>query len=80
MEWGLYQKRHPGGPFATLIAIATTYLHPEAGKLELLQERAKDDDGCGGTSTARSRLPALGSETSLSPPKARAGSFPLSGR
>ena len=40
-----YWIRHPDGPFVTLIAIATTYLHPEADELELLQERAKDDDG-----------------------------------
>ena len=45
MEWDYYWKRHPDGPFATLIRIATTYLHPEADELELLQERAKDDDG-----------------------------------
>ena len=25
-----YWIRHPDGPFATLIAVATTYLHPEA--------------------------------------------------
>jgi hypothetical protein len=39
-----YWIRHPDGPFVTLIAVATTYLHPEADELELLQERAKDDD------------------------------------
>ncbi len=39
-----YWIRHPDGPFVTLIAVATTYLHPEADQLELLQERAKDDD------------------------------------
>lgn len=38
-----YWIRHPDGPFVTLIAVATTYLHPEADELELLQERAKDD-------------------------------------
>lgn len=26
--------RHPGGPFTTLIVVATTYLHPEADDLE----------------------------------------------
>lgn len=44
MEWDFYWKRHPDGPFTTLIAVATTYLHPEADELELLQERAKDND------------------------------------
>jgi hypothetical protein len=39
-----YWIRHPDGPFVTLIAVATTYLHPEADELELLQERAKNDD------------------------------------
>jgi hypothetical protein len=38
--------RHPDGPFTTLIAVATAYLHPETeyGGLEALQERAADDD------------------------------------
>jgi hypothetical protein len=40
-----YWIRRPDGPFVTLIAVAATYLHPEAGELELLQERAGDDDG-----------------------------------
>lgn len=35
-----YWKRHPNGPFATLIRIATTYLHPEADDLESLQRLA----------------------------------------
>jgi len=39
-----YWIRHPDGPFVTLIAVAATYLHPEADELELLQERAKDDE------------------------------------
>jgi len=39
-----YWKRQPDGPFATLIRISTTYLHPEADDLESLQELAKDDD------------------------------------
>ena len=39
-----YWIRHPDGPFVTLIAVAATYLHPEADEPELLQERAKDDD------------------------------------
>lgn len=39
-----YWIRHPDGPFTTLIAVATTYLHPEADELELLQDRAKDND------------------------------------
>lgn len=40
-----YWTQHPDGPFATLIAVAATYLHPEAGELDLLQERANDDSG-----------------------------------
>lgn len=36
-----YWKRYPDGPFATLIRIATTYLHPEADDLESLQRLAK---------------------------------------
>ena len=36
-----YWKRHPDGPFATLIRIATTYLHPEADDLESLQRLAE---------------------------------------
>lgn len=43
MDDDFYWKRHPGGPFATLIKVTTTYLHPEAGDLESLQERARDD-------------------------------------
>jgi hypothetical protein len=44
MEWDYYWKRHPDGPFATLIRIATTYLHPEADDLESLQQLAKRND------------------------------------
>jgi len=32
-----YWKRHPDGPFTTLIRISTTYLHPEADDLESLR-------------------------------------------
>lgn len=39
-----YWKRNPDGPFATLIRIATTYLHPEADDLESLQRLAKRED------------------------------------
>lgn len=39
-----YWIRHPGGPFTTLITVATTYLHPEANDLESLQELAERDD------------------------------------
>lgn len=38
-----YWTWHPDRPFTTLIAVAAAYLHPEAGELELLQERATDD-------------------------------------
>jgi hypothetical protein len=36
-----YWERHPDGPFATLIAVATTYLNPENYHLESLQRLAK---------------------------------------
>lgn len=39
-----YWKRHPDGPFATLIRVATTYLHPEVDDLESLQRLAKLGD------------------------------------
>jgi hypothetical protein len=39
-----YWIRHPHGPFTTLIAVATTYLHPEADDLESLQGLAKRQD------------------------------------
>ena len=39
-----YWKRQPDGPFATLIRVSTTYLHPEADDLESLQELAKSSD------------------------------------
>lgn len=38
---GFYWKRHLDGPFATLIRLAATYLHPEADDLESLQRLAK---------------------------------------
>jgi hypothetical protein len=41
---GFYWKRHPDGPFATLIRVSTTYLHPEADHLELLQALAKREN------------------------------------
>jgi hypothetical protein len=36
-------ERHPDGPFATLIRVATTYLHPENYDDELLKALAKRD-------------------------------------
>ena len=39
-----YWERHPDGPFATLIAVATTYLDPENYDLDSLKERAKRED------------------------------------
>ena len=39
-----YWKRHPNGPFATLIEIATTYLDPENYDLEELQNLARRED------------------------------------
>jgi hypothetical protein len=41
---GFYWNRHPDGPFATLIRVSTTYLHPEADHLESLQMLVKRED------------------------------------
>jgi hypothetical protein len=41
---GFYWKRHPDGPFATLIRVSSTYLHPEADDLESLQSLAKREN------------------------------------
>jgi hypothetical protein len=39
-----YWERHPDGPFATLIAVATSYLHPEIDDLDSLKRFAKHED------------------------------------
>jgi hypothetical protein len=39
-----YWERHPDGPFATLIAVATSYLHPEIDDLDALKRFAKSED------------------------------------
>jgi len=39
-----YWERHPDGPFATLIAVATTYLDPENYDLHSLKELAQRED------------------------------------
>lgn len=39
-----YWERHPDGPFATLIAVTTTYLHPESYDLDLLKGLVKRED------------------------------------
>jgi hypothetical protein len=39
-----YWERHPNGPFATLIEIATTYLEPENYDLEELKSLARRED------------------------------------
>ena len=39
-----YWERHPNGPFATLIEVATTYLDPENYDLEELKSLAKRED------------------------------------
>lgn len=39
-----YWERHPDGPFATLIAVATTYLHPENYDLDSFKKLAKRED------------------------------------
>jgi hypothetical protein len=40
----LYWERHPDGPFVTLIAVATSRLHPEIDDLDGLKAFAKSDD------------------------------------
>ena len=44
MDEDFYWKRHPDSPFAALIRITTTYLHPEADDPESLQRLAKRED------------------------------------
>jgi hypothetical protein len=46
MEQDYYWKRCPDGPFATLIMVATTYLHPESASPARLRRRARhaEDD------------------------------------
>jgi len=39
-----YWERHPNGPFATLIEVATTYLDPENYDLEELKIVARRED------------------------------------
>jgi hypothetical protein len=39
-----YWERHPDGPFATLISVATSWLHPEIDDLDGLERFAKRDD------------------------------------
>ncbi len=39
-----YWERHPDGPFVTLIAVATTYLHPENYDLDSLKELVRSED------------------------------------
>jgi hypothetical protein len=39
-----YWERHPDGPFATLIAVATTYLHPERDDIDSLRRFAVRED------------------------------------
>jgi hypothetical protein len=39
-----YWERHPNGPFATLIEIATTYLDPENYNPEALKRLARQED------------------------------------
>jgi len=39
-----YWERHPDGPFATLIAVATSYLHPEIDDVDSLKRFAKAKD------------------------------------
>ena len=39
-----YWERHPDDPFATLIAVATSYLHPEIDDLDSLKRFAKNQE------------------------------------
>ncbi len=39
-----YWERHPDGPFATLIAVATSWLHPEIDDVDGLRRFAKHDE------------------------------------
>jgi hypothetical protein len=39
-----YWERHPDGPFATLIAVATSYLHPEIDDVDSLKRFAESED------------------------------------
>jgi hypothetical protein len=39
-----YRERHPDGPFATLIAVVTTYLNPENYNLDSLKQLVKRGD------------------------------------
>jgi hypothetical protein len=39
-----YWERHPNGPFATLIEVATTYLDPENYDLDELKSLARHED------------------------------------
>ena len=39
-----YWERHPGGPFATLITVATTYLDPETYDIDSLKRLVKRED------------------------------------
>jgi hypothetical protein len=39
-----YWERHPDGPFATLIAVATSYLHPEIDDADSLERFANDQE------------------------------------
>jgi len=39
-----YWERHPDGPFATLIAVATNYLDPENYDLDSLKDLAMRED------------------------------------
>jgi hypothetical protein len=39
-----YWERDPNGPFATLIRVAATYLHPENYDLDSLKRLAKRED------------------------------------
>jgi hypothetical protein len=39
-----YWERHPDGPFATLISVATNYLHPEMWDLDLLKRFSNRED------------------------------------
>jgi hypothetical protein len=63
---GFYWERYPDGPFATLIRIATTYLHPEADDFESLQ-RLAERDGDEAMRTFEAELRAAVNDPELGP-------------
>jgi hypothetical protein len=67
VEWDFYWKPHPDGPFATLIRVATTYLHPEADDLApAAHETGRSRTNFARPSTTQTRSPATSSPATSS--------------